>query len=310
MAVLTPARANILAGGISSWKLNSTGDASGAYQPVPQLREGKITIDSLSTMDSQKRPIPFAYDLKASVQFFAMRTSANFIKLLDTLLNTVINHKITMINGQIFSSAATSMSPTGFGTELEIVSDKDMNDVMYIQMNISRILTPAEYNLFSTSAAAPVDGSGTAGDALYNLSLLTRADVVPAGISEIDFGIRGAGTYIDHVTSLSNGKFNAKAVVVKDGRGQSIGHSWDIKFSCEGMETIEAQLQAWKTIATRDNEAKVTFINGLVATFPTQIGVIPSYASEKDSDGIAMMKISGAGFIPNSSGTMDGIWGA
>ena len=310
MAVLTPSRANILSAGISSWKVKDTTDSDVAYYAVPQLREGKITIDALSTMDSQKRPIVYAYDLKASVQMFAMRTSANFIKLCDTLLSKLIDYKITMINGQVFSSAATSMSPTGFGTELEIVSDKDMNDVMYIQQSISRILTPAEYNYFSTSANAPADGTQTSGDVLYNLSLLTRADVVPAGISEVDFGIRGAGTYIDHVTNLRNGKFNAKSVAVKDARGQSIGYSWDIKFSCEGMETIEAQLQAWKAIAVRDNEAKVTFINGLVATFPTQIGVIPSYASEKDSDDIAMMKISGAGFVPNSSGTMDGIWGS
>ena len=192
MAVLTPARANILAGGISSWKLNSTGDASGAYQPVPQLREGKITIDSLSTMDSQKRPIPFAYDLKASVQFFAMRTSANFIKLLDTLLNTVINHKITMINGQIFSSAATSMSPTGFGTELEIVSDKDMNDVMYIQMNISRILTRLTLvgALFlGVIAVLPLIMSGISGVTALSIggtSLLIVVSVVIDLIKKID----------------------------------------------------------------------------------------------------------------------------
>ena len=310
MAVLTPLRANILNAGISSWKIKDTTDGDVAYYPVPQLREGKITIDSLSTMDSQKRPIPFAYDLKASVQFFATRTSANFIKLLTVIGSKLIDHKITMINGQIFASAATTMSPTGFGTEVEVVSDKDMNDVMYINMNISRILTVAEYGYFSTTANAPADGTQTTADILYDLSLLTRADVVPAGLSKVAFGIANTGTYIDVVQYLRNGKFNAKLVTVKDQRQQAIGHSWDIKVSCEGMETVQAQLQAWETIATRANECQVTFINGLVASFPAQLGVVPSYASEKDSDDIAYMKISAAGFISNQSTNFTGIWSA
>ena len=93
----------------------------------------------------------------------------------------------------------------------------------------------------------------------------------------------------------------------KDNRGdEAYGYAWKVDVVVEDAETKEAELLKWPAIATPANEARVTLINGMVATFPTQLGVSHGYASEKDSDDIAFNKVTASGMIQNAS--MDGIW--
>ncbi len=304
---LVPSRANVLVAGVSTWKIKNTSGGDTAYHSLPFLRQGKINIDSLSTKNSLGQDVPYAYELKGVAQFPAIRTEANFVDLMDTIASVLIDHKITLINGQIIASAATSMSPTGFGVGLKIVSDKDMDGDMYVEMTISRRLTPAEYVLIMTTAGAPADGTGVA-DTLVLLDSLVRADIVPAGISKVEFGVASAGTYLDDIDNLRNAKFSMELLTTNDSRGRALGYAWKTDLSLEALETLEAENLKWPAIAVRANEARITFINGMVATFPTQLGITQSYASEKDSDDVAVLKITGSGIITNASGVFEGIW--
>lgn len=305
---LVPSRANVLADGVSSWKIIDTTDADAAYHLLPFLRTGKVNIDSLSTKDGQGRPVVFAYEIKGSAQFPAVKTEANFVKLFDTLASKLIDHKITLNNGQVISSnpGTSTMSPTGFGLKLKLISEADMDKDMYCEMSIHRRLTVAEYTKITTSANAPADGTDPGTDVLHNLDSLTRTDIVPAGISTFACDATG-GSYADVVSNLRNAKFSMELLCTKDSRSDfAVGFAWKTMLSLEGLETKEAELQKWPGIATRANESKITFINGMIATFPTQLGISNAYAAEKDTEDVAVMKINGEGIILNAS--MDGIW--
>ena len=297
---LSPSRANVLIAGVSLWKVKDVTDADPAYHSLPFLRMGKITIDSLSTLNNLGQPVVYGYELKGSCQFPAIRTEANFVKLMDTLASKLIDHKITLINGQIIASAATGQSPTGFGLDFSIISDKDMDGDMYAEMNVHRLLTPTEYTNIMTSANAPADGSPS-GDVLLLLDSLVRTDIVPAGISSIVLN----GT--DTISNLNTAKFKLSQLSAKDSRGQQMGYGWKLELDLEAMETKEVENLKWPAIVTRTNSLVVNFINGMIATF-SSVGVTQGYATEKDSDGIAVLKIKCVTIITNASGVLDGVW--
>jgi hypothetical protein len=227
--------------------------------------------------------------------------------LLDTLGTDLIEHRITLINGQIISSkpGVSTPSPTGFGTKWKVVSDKDMDGDMFVEISISRRLTVAEYTQILTTANAPTFGTSAT---FTNLLSLTRADIVPAGISKIELGVASAGTYLDDIDNLRMGKLTAELLTTKDSHGQEIGYAVKFDFEAESMETIEAELLKWDDIAIRANECRITFANGMVASFPTQLGITTSLQVIKDSDDIAFLKVAGSGIVLKTA--LDGIWGS
>mgnify|MGYP001283766417 FL=1 len=293
---LVPARANVLVSGVASWGISDTTAADTGYSLIPYLRNGKITITSLQTNNSYGQPVPYAYELAGSAEFPAMRTAANFLDLLEKLATDQIEHKITLINGQIISSkpGTSTPSPTGFGTKWKVVSDKDMDGDMFVEISISRKLTVAEYTQILTTANAPATGTSIT---FTNITSLTRADIVPAGIASVELGVASAGTYLDDITNLQNGKFTAELLATKDSHGQDMGFAIKIDFSVDAMETIEAELLKWDDIATRANECKITFINGLVLSLPAQLGITTQVVIDKDMDGINTLKVSGSGIV-------------
>jgi hypothetical protein len=293
---LVPARANVLVSGIASWGISDTTASDTGYSLIPYLRNGKITITSLQTNNSYGQPVPYAYELAGSAEFPAMRTAANFLDLLNKLATDQIEHKITLINGQIISSkpGTSTPSPTGFGVKWRIVSDKDMDGDMFVEISISRRLTVAEYTQILTTANAPATGTSAT---FTNILSLTRADIVPAGIASVELGAASAGTYADDITNLQNGKFVAELLTTKDSRGQDMGFAIKVDFSVDSMETIEAELLKWPAITSRANECRITLINGLIYSFPAQLGITTQVVVDKDMDGINTLKISGSGII-------------
>lgn len=305
---LAPARSQILPAGISQWGISDTTQSDTGYSAIPYLREGKIEIKTLETNNSLGQPVPYGYELSGSAKFPAVRTTANFMKTLDSLGRDLIEHRITFINGQIISSnpGTSAMSPTGFGTKWKLVSDKDMDGDMYVEMSIARRLTIAEYTKILTTANAPTFGTSTT---FTNLTSLTRADIVPAGISKIELGVASAGTYLDDIDNLRKGVFTAELLTTTDSHGQFIGYGIKIDFTIEAMETLEAELFKWDDIASRANECRITWANGLVCSLPSQLGITYSFTMDKDMDDIAFLKVSGSGIVTNASGVWDALWG-
>lgn len=291
---LVPARANVLVSGVATWGISDTTASDTGYSAIPYLRDGKITIDSLQTPNSYGQPMVYAYELNGSAKFPAIRTAANFIDLLEKLATDQIEHRITLINGQIISSkpGTSTPSPTGFGTKWKLVSDKDMDGDMYVEMTISRRLTSAEYTQILTTANAPTFGTSTT---FTNITSLARTDIVPAGFTSVELGVASAGTYLDDMTNIRNGKLTAELLCTKDSHGMDMGYAIKFDFEVEGMETIEAELLKWPAIAFRANECRITFINGLILSLPAQLGITTRVAFEKDMDDIGIIKVTGSG---------------
>lgn len=304
---LSPSRANIQQSGVSEWAIKDTARPDTGYAPIPFLRNGKIEIKTLETKNSKGQPVAYGYELSGSAQFPAVRTTANFVKLLDSLSTKLIDHRIKLINGQVISSkpSTSAPSPTGFGVKWKLVSDKDMDGDMYVEISISRRLTFAEYTQILSSVNADTTTAIT-GDTFYPFLSLTRADIVPAGIAKIELGAADAGTYLDDIDNLRNGKFTAELLTTKDSRGQEMGYAVKIEFEADGMETAEAELLKWDDIANRANDSKVTFVNGIVCTLGSALGISTQFTVDKDSEDIAILKVKGSGIIKVAD--WDSIW--
>ena len=290
---LAPSRANVLISGIADWKIKLVAD--GLYRTLSNLRTGKVEVKPLETKDSQGRAIQFGYDLAASGQFLAVGTAAHFADLLGTIGTAACSHKISLINGQYVNSGATSMSPTTFGVKWKMISDKDMDDSLYCEFSASRRLTVAEYLLLlASSSSNPADGSNNA-DALATL-LPVHADIVPAGIVQVELGATG-GSLTDVVSSVRNGKFSAELLTTKDSRGQDIGYAVKVDYSVEGLETTSAELIVWEAICARENQCKLTFAGGSTFTNTATFGITLGVSIDKDSDDVSFLKITGSGII-------------
>ena len=298
---LVPSIANVLVDGIASWKIKNSADA--AYHSLPVPRKSNISIATNATANNFKQTIPVSYWLKASAEFMGIRTSADFIKLLPYFSTNLIEHKIALMDGSriISSDPGTSTpSPTGFGAiKWKLISDKDLDDAMALEISIQRKLTEAEYTQVLTSANTPADGSDPGTDVFHGIDALTYADIVPSGIAKIGLGVSGAGTYADVISTLRKGIFTAELMPAEDGRGMWRSGYINIKLDAEGMETTEAELLKWPAIQFRKNEAQITFANGLVCSLPNTtnngMGVKTELAVTKDMDDATILKIAGEG---------------
>jgi hypothetical protein len=303
---LTPSKANIIPAGIQEWAIHDTARPDTGYAVIPFPRNGKVEFLPLKTENSSKQPLQYAYDMKISCEFMATRTTAYFIKLLDSLGSKLIDHRITMIGGQVFSSKPTSgtLSPTGFGIDWEVISDKDFDDVFFVRITASRKITYADYIVIITSANKDATAAN-ANDTFYGLGSLSQGtDICPAGIASFACGATGA--YGDSITNLRNGKFTAKLLTTRP--YNPVGYGIDIAWDIESMETTEAELLKWNAILQRANYIGLTFHNGIVCSLALTSGLTMGHTSDKDFDDIQYLKVSGGGRILFSQ--WDGIWSA
>jgi hypothetical protein len=292
---LTPARTNILPAGISEWAItDSTPTADVGYVAIPHLRNGKVTFDPLTVKNTKQQPLQYGYNAKMSAEFMATRTTANFIALLDSLSTQLVDHRITLNGGQVISSAPSTgtPSPTGFGMGWRLVSDKDFDDIMFIEMTASRMISQTDFNAIIDSTYK-IDTAANSADTFYNTSLLARTDIVPAGLTQFECG--ASGSYGDIISNLRNGKFTASLLTTRP--SNPVGYGIDIQFELESMETTEAELTKWKTILERANYSKVTFANGMTCALDLNAGITMNWTSEKDFDDITFLKIAGGGRI-------------
>ena len=303
---LVPSIANVMTDGIASWKMRDATDSDVAYYALPIPRKSNLKITTFETKDKTLQTISVSYLLEASMEFMAMRTTIDFIKILPLFSTKLIEHKIELIDGgRIISSAptgATPMSPTGFGTvKWGVVSDKDMDDAMVVTIAIRRKLTKTEHDLIMTASLTPGDGSSTPGDIFHVLTVLTEADVVPAGLAKLELGTAAAGTYLDDIDNFRKGVFKAELMPAEDGRGMYRGGAIQIDVDVESLETTEAELLKWGDIQFRKNECRVTFVNGLICTLPNTsndgLGVKTELNVIKDMDDLSFLKVIAGGRI-------------
>jgi hypothetical protein len=305
---LVPSIANELVDGIGSWKIKNIDDSDAAYHALPIIKNGKLKLTSFKTEDKTKQTVPISYLLEASAEIMPIRTTANLIKLLPLFSTKKIEHKIALIDGgRIISSAPSTStpSPTSFGAiKWKLVSDKDMDGEMLLEVSIKRKLTKTEYGQILTSANTPADGTDPGTDAFHLIDSLTEADIVPAGIAKIELGAAGAGTYLDDIENFRKGIFTAELMCSEDGRGMYRNGAIHISLDAEGLETSEAEVLKWNAIQFRKNEARITFTNGMVCTLPNTandgLGIATDLLVEKDMDDLTVLKVTGAGRILTS----------
>jgi hypothetical protein len=295
---LAPGRSNIKVAGISEWAIKDTARPDTGYGIIPFLSEGKVEIKTLETANTKGQPIPYGYELMATAKFPAVKTQANFMDLFGDLSSKLIDHRITLVNGQVISSkpGTSTPSPTGFGVKWKFTSDKDMDGNQFVEITASRRLTVAEYTQILTSVNADLTAA-VAADTFYAFGSLARTDVVPAGISKVELGAASAGTYLDDIDNIRNGKFTAELLTTKDSRGQDIGFAIQLNFEIEGLETAQAELLKWDDIAIRANECRITFISGAILTMADHVGISYAISTDKDTDDVAVIKIKGSGRI-------------
>lgn len=304
---LSPSRGNIFAGSVSEWAIKDSDRPDVGYSVIPFIRAGELTITSIQSNDAQMRPVPFGYDVKCVAQFPGVKTKANMISLLAALGTKTIDHRITTIGGQVLSSKPTvnPLSPTGLGVAWKLISNADMDKDMYVELTATRFLTPTEYTNALTSANKDTTAADAA-DTFYALNSLTRADIIPAGISKIELGVADAGTYLDAMTNIRKATFTAELLTQKNSRQMDIGFAVKIDFTVEGMETAEPELLKWQGIANRLNESKITFVGGLVCAMPHTLGITTEVSVKSDMSDIGMITVKGSGAIVPSA--FAGLW--
>lgn len=298
---LLPSTANMITGGISIWQVTDLDHPDVAYYYLPLLGQGKLDISSVKTTDWSRRFRVPSRQLNATAQFYAAKTEANFIALLPNLALKRTGHKITTVGGKVFSSNA----PIGggapavggnLGVTWKVISDKDMDDYMYIEITGTRTLLHSEHDGMLTSGNAPVNGLATATDTFYNLGLITTADFIPSGLATISLDTSPNTTWPDVVQNFRNVKFTAELLPFKnESHGRITGRTVQFTLETEALEVTEVEYLKWTGILQRLNSMKLAFVGGPVLTLTTQIGLTVEMLDEKDMEDYSYIKLAAQG---------------
>lgn len=298
-------RANIKQAGLSSWKVRDAGKTE--FFPLPFLRDGKITEETLFSKDSLGRQMPYAVKIEVSAKMLATSSLVNIVQLLDELGSLNLDHQITAVNGLIIDSA--KLTDKYFGFDWKFVSDKDRDGDRHIEIKADRIIKISELDTLHPASGSETASVTDATSALVGLRSLTRSDIVPAGIDKVEFKETTAGAYDNDLGSIRNAKFNADLLTTKDNVGRSVGYAVKVMLEAEAMQASPAagqELSQLDTLAGQENDWKVTFADGRVAAFDNKLGVQFSHTIDKDSEDISFIKVQAEGIVPLSA--WNGIW--
>jgi hypothetical protein len=291
--------ANIKVAGISSWKVRETSGSKTEFIPLPFLREGKITEKTLFIKDALGRQIPHSVELTASAKMFAITSLANGIEVLDNLAIIGADHQITGVSGITWDTSL--LTPTTGGTKVKLVIDGGFEDVMYAEIGMDRVYTITQTD---TIHGTPTAGSanGVAGT-IDNFKNLTIADVGTAAVTKIECG---SGGYTDVFASIRNPKMTFEFLTYRDALGRSKSFGIQVDIEAESFQASSAEALDLNVLAGRQNDWKITFLNGRIATLASQLGVHFELTSAADSDDLTFIKLQASGIVPISA--WDGIW--
>jgi hypothetical protein len=291
---LARARGDINISGLESWKIKIAADTAYYNLATNYGRAGKVSVKALTggKKDFFGRNRSVSYQLAASAQFPVVKTKANMLALLTALSNNDIEHKIKMRDGTYFNSAATSL-PGYLGTKWSLVSDKSLDDCMYLEVMASRKFTEAERILLEASGSSnPVDGSPTT-ETFSPLSSMTLVDVAPAGLRTITLG---AG--VDTVGVVQNGTFKAELNTTMDDDGcETSDGGVTVTIDLEAKQTATAERARWNALAFLQNAVVVTFASGNTFTHASGLGLEWDLQHNNDSDKSSIIKVQATGIL-------------
>ena len=296
---LQETRSNILTAGIKSWKVKDDGKTE--YFALPFLREGEATVKTLFASTSKGQQVPFALQLEYKAKMMATGSLTNIVELLDQLGSLNLDHIIELSNGQTHSSAL--LGDKFFGFKWRLVSDADRDKERYIELTADRVIRISEFDTLRGSAPGSVTDATSA---LVGLRSLSRADIVLAGINKVELRESSAGSFTDDFGKIRNGKFEAELLTTKDNLGRSIGYAVELGLEFEHMQTAETELALMDGIAGQENDWKITFADGRIATLDNQLGIEFNYSNNKDMDDIAFTQVMGKGRVLLTE--WDAIW--
>jgi len=79
-----------------------------------------------------------------------------------------------------------------------------------------------------------------------------------------------------------------------------------VDIEAESFQASSAEALDLNVLAGRQNDWKITFLNGRIATLASQLGVHFELTSAADSDDLTFIKLQASGIVPISA--WDGIW--
>ena len=216
---------------------------------------------------------------------------AGFLEKLDSVGSGDINFIITDVDAQTYSSG--SITVPVIGMKWTFVNDKDMDGERYVQFNVDRSLTQAEFA--QLIGAPPADGTPNVVDTLYTLGQQTAADIFPAGFSTVQ--IQKTGETAELLGDVMEGKLTMELLTVQDSRQRAVGYAAQFAVDVKIMQASSTELALWDDVVINKNNVIITLVDGTIFTFTNQVGVKFIYTSDKDSDGIKFIHLTGTGVV-------------
>jgi hypothetical protein len=113
--------------GFSSFSVCNT--YNGTFLNIGEILNGKLTMELLTTMDSLGCEVGYAIKIDVSVE--AMQASATEAALLENLSGETIFYKITLLDGTVFTLAASAGEQLGIDWEFN--SEKDSDGITFLR---------------------------------------------------------------------------------------------------------------------------------------------------------------------------------
>lgn len=291
MATAFQTRTNVQPAGIATWEIRDTGTDQTWYT-IPFLRDVKVVEKSLASKSAVGASKPFAVDFEVSGKMMATGDVTNCIGILDDIATQQLDTKVTAVNGTIWDSAGATGD--GAGIYWKLVSDSDMDSERYLEVRMDRKVKISDLDAFHTAQSNTETGTDTE---LAKLESLARADIVPAGITEIGIG---SGNYTDYVMKyIRNSKFTAETLTTKDQYGRSVPYAVKVSCEVEAMTADEAasqELTVLDTLQGTDFDLKITFADGITASIDSSAcnsapGTTVEVHNDSDSEDIQYIKV-------------------
>jgi len=280
-------RANILGGGVESWKVKWGIDETpdDAYYSLGALADASVRVDVMQGLSGEAgENRPTWCKLEATAKMLCT-DKTTVLELLHNLGNAYLAHKITAKNGTTFKGNF------GMGWRFDSSSDFGGNRFIEVRAVHNFLLAHASLEDLADVLDTPAaDGTPDAGDVLYTWSAATK---FPAGVTTITVDPTGSPA---HPGVYNNARFIAECNMTSDGLGRNIGNNTirlTSEFDCLQTYT-ELALMGSLIVATDDNV--MTLADGTVITmsglmYPLNVYTLPSGMENTATMRYAMTKV-------------------
>ena len=302
MATALSARANVEGAGIGTWEVRDTGTDQTWYT-IPFLREGRVEEKDKFVTDTSGRQRAYAREFVATAKMIATGSAVNCLGILDDIANQTLDLKITSKSNAAVLWDSAGATGDGAGLSWKLVSDSDMDDVRYLEVTMDRTYLLSDSDAFHTAQSNTETGTDAE---LAKLESIAVTDIAPAGVQAVGFGV---GNYTDYTISLiSNSKFTAETLTVKDQYGRSNAYAVKVDFECEAIGVDQTtEIPVMDSLSQlSDVDWKITFADGRIASFDSKLGISIDLMETADSDDVRRIKFTASGITTLAA--FAGLW--